>query len=172
MDSVKFLLYILKRIGVLIMLNFFGSAVAKVFIPALASFFPATGSVNRFLTDGVGGSFIGWLVMLVLLAILFYDDGKRHAAYEMWSSVNIIIALIMMLMVYFVPSVFRDSLNAEGKGKPFYSIVYAPVLWLEETFGMAHTSAAGLGIGMILFVLLVVYVVSYKIYVRKHKSLA
>ena len=28
--------------------------------------------------------------------------------------------------------------------KAFYTIVYAPVLWLEEKFGMAHTSAAGL----------------------------
>lgn len=172
MDSVKFLLYVLGRIGVMIAVNLFGALTARVLFPAFASFVPASSVAGRFLTDGVNGSFVGWIVMLAFLGILFYDDGKRHAAYEIWNSINITIALIMMLLIYFVPSVFRDSLNAEGKGKAFYTIFYAPVYWLEEKFGMAHTSAAGLGIGIILFLLFCIYVISYKLYLKKHKVLA
>ena len=172
MDSVKFLLYVLKRIGIFIAVDLFGSAVAKVFVPAIASFFPATGAAKRFLTEGTGGSLVGWAVMLILLSVVFFDDGKKHTAYEIWNSINIIIALIFMFLVYFIPSVFRDSFHQESKGDVFYSIIYAPVQWLEDKFDMAYTSSAGIGIGIILFVLFVVYVVSYKIYLRKHKSLA
>lgn len=172
MDSVKFLLYVLGRIGVLIAVNLFGAFTAKVLFPALASLVSGSSVAGSFFTNSTWGSFVGWAVMLIFLSVLFYDDGKRHAAYEIWNSINVTIALIMMLLVYFIPVIFRDSLHAEGKGKAFYTICYAPVLWLEEKFGMAHTSAAGLGIGIILFILFWVYVISYKIYLKKHKVLA
>ena len=172
MDSVKFLLYVLGRIGVFIAVNLFGAFTARVLFPALSSFVSESSAAGKFLLNSTWGSFAGWLVMLIFLAVLFFDDGKRHAAYEIWNSINITIVLIMMLLVYFVPVIFRDSFNAEGKGKAFYTIVYAPVLWLEQKFGMAHTSAAGLGAGIILFILFWVYVISYKLYLRKHKTFA
>lgn len=175
MDSVQFLLYVLKRIGVMIMVNLLGAITALIFVPSLASFFKDTGDktgvVHRFLISDTGGSIIGWLVMLILLVWLFYDDGKKHTAYEIWSSINVTIVLIMMFIVYFVPSVFENSFHAESKGKFFYSVLYAPVKWLENKYDMAHTSAAGIGMGIILIVLFVVYVLSYKLYMRKHKQL-
>lgn len=175
MDSFQFLLYVLKRIGVMIMVNLLGAVTALIFVPSLATFFKEagdkTGSVHKFLTAGTGGSMIGWCVMLVLLVWMFFDDGKKHTAYEIWSSINVTIALIMMLVVYFVPSVFQDSLHAEGKGKAFYAVFYAPVKWLEDLFKMKHTSSASVGIGIILILLFVVYIASYKLYLRKHKQL-
>lgn len=171
MDSLKFLLYTLGRIGVLIMVNLFASFTGKILLPAVASFVPERSAVSQFVLNEVNCSVIAWLVLLAFMLVLFFDDGKRHAAYDIWNSINVMIVLILMLLIYFVPAVFRSSFHAEGKGKAFYSIVYFPVYWLEEKFGMAYTSAAGIGIGLILILLFAVYVISYKIYMKKHKSL-
>lgn len=171
MDSLKFLLYTLGRIGVLIMVNLFAVLSGKIFIPAISSFFPDKSAISQFVLNEVNCSVMAWIIMLIFMLVLFYDDGKKHSAYDIWNSINIMILLILMLMVYFVPSIFRDSLHAEGKAKAFYSIVYFPVYWLEERFGMAYTSAAGIGIGIILVLIFCIYVFSYKIYMKKHKSL-
>lgn len=171
MDSLKFLLYTLGRIGVLIMVDILAVVTGKIFIPVLINFFPDDSAVTRFLLNESNRSVIGWAIMLVLLMWLFFDDGKRHAAYDIWNSVNIMIVHILMLMVYFVPTIFRAELDKENRGTVVYKMAYFPVLWLEERFDMAYTSAAALGIGIILVLAFSVYVVSYKLYMRKYKSL-
>ena len=171
MDSLEFLIYTLKKIGMMILLILFATLVVLDIAPSLATFFVDSSPIYKYLTSVAGASFTGWLVMLIFLARLFYDDGQRHTAYEIWNSANITIVFILMLVVYFVPTVFKDSLHAEGKGKAFYELFYAPVAWLEVLFGMKLTSAAAVGLGIMLVILFAVYVIAYKLYVRKHKSL-
>lgn len=169
MDSLKFLLYTLARIGILIAVSIFGTVCGRIFFPAIASFMPSSaGGASAFFTDKNIGSFIAWAVMLAFLAVLFFDDGKRHAAYEEWSSVNVTITLIFMLLVYFVPCIFRDSFDENGRGRVFYELFYFPCRWLSEGAGLEYTLSIALGVGIILAALLVMYVASFKNYARKH----
>lgn len=171
MDSLKFLLYTLGRIGIFIAVNLFATFTGRIIVPALSTFFPEKSAVSGLLTNQVFGSVVAWIVLLAFMLVLFFDDGKRHAAYDIWNSISITIVLILMLMVCFVPTVFRDSFHAEGKGKVFYTIGYFPVLWLREGFGMKYTSSSAVGAGIILFLMFCIYVVSYKLYMKKYKSL-
>ena len=171
MDSLKFLLYTLGRIGIFIAVTLFSAFAGRIIVPALSSFFTEKSAVSDILTNQIFGSVVAWIVVLVFMLVLFFDDGKRHAAYDIWNSINIAIVLILTLMVYFVPTVFRDSFHAEGKGKIFYTIVYCPVNWLIEGFGMKYTTASALGAGIILLLTFCIYVVSYKLYMKKYKSL-
>lgn len=106
--------------------------------------------------------------MLTFLTILFYDDGKRHAAYEFWSSINVTITLIFMLLVYFVPAIFRDSFSAEGKGRVFYDLYYFPCRWLYEGVGMEFTLSVAVGTGIILALLFAMYLLSFRLYAKRH----
>lgn len=169
MDSLKFLLYTLARIGIMIAVSLFGVVCGRIFFPIIASLVPESwGALNGFFTNANWGSFVAWFVMLAFLAVLFYDDGKRHAAYEYWSSVNVTITLLMMLLVYFVPAIFRDSFDTDGKGKVFYEIAYFPCRWLYEGAGLEYTLSVALGIGLVLVCLFAMYILSFKRYFKKH----
>lgn len=172
MDSLKFLLYTLARIGIMLAVSLFGVVCGKIFFPIIASLVPQSwGILNGFFTNPNWGSFTAWLVMLAFLAVLFYDDGKRQAAYESWSSVNVTITLLMMMLVYFVPAIFRDSFDTEGKGKVFYEFAYFPCRWLYEGAGLEYTLSVALGGGIILVCLFSMYTLSFKMYVKKHPVL-
>ena len=53
MDSLKFLLYTLGRIVVLIMVNLFASFTGKILLPAVASFVPERSAVSQFVLKEV-----------------------------------------------------------------------------------------------------------------------
>ena len=168
MDSLKFLLYTLARIGLMLASLVLALIFGKLFFPILASFVPDSMSgINSFFTSvkGQSGRDIG---NGDRLGIIFLDDGKRHAAYEAWSSVNVTITLILMLLIYFVPAIFRDSFNAEGKGKIFYEFFYFPCSWLHRRAGIEYTLSVALGIGLILVFCFLMYLLSFKLYVKKH----
>lgn len=113
-------------------------------------------------------SFIGFLVIAIFFARLFYTDGKKHSAYENWSGVNITVVYLIMLFVYFIPAIFRDSFNSEGKGELFYKVFYYPCLWLQDGVGMDKMLAAIVGMGILLVLSFAMYFIAYTIYVKKH----
>lgn len=169
MEAIKFLKYILSRIGIMIVLTLFSAFAGIVLIPALVTAFPSsTSAFKSFMTNSNVDSFIGFAVMLIFFLRLFYDDGKRHAAYENWSWVNITIVYLLMLLVYFIPAIFRDSFSQEGKGDIFYKVLYYPCIWLNEGVGMNYLVSVIIGIGLLLAASYCFYLISYKVYVHKH----
>ena len=88
MDSLKFLLYTLARIGLLIAVTAFAVLVGNIAYPALISLLP-DGSTRDALMNETLRSAASFVIILAFLVPLFYDDGRKHAAYEIWSSVNI-----------------------------------------------------------------------------------
>lgn len=169
MEAIKFLKYILSRIGIMIVLTLFSAFAGIVLIPALVTVFPSsTSAFKSFMTNSNVDSFIGFAVMLIFFLRLFYDDGKRHAAYENWSWVNITIVYLLMLLVYFIPAIFRDSFSQEGKGDIFYKVLYYPCIWLNEGVGMNYLVSVILGIGLLLAAAYCFYLIAYKVYVHKH----
>ncbi|WP_418813520.1 hypothetical protein, partial [Ruminococcus sp.] len=163
MEAIKFLKYILSRIGIMIVLTLFSAFAGIVLIPALVTVFPSsTSAFKSFMTNSNVDSFIGFAVMLIFFLRLFYDDGKRHAAYENWSWVNITIVYLLMLLVYFIPAIFRDSFSQEGKGDIFYKVLYYPCIWLNEGVGMNYLVSVILGIGLLLAASYCFYLIAYK----------
>lgn len=170
MDSLKFLLYTLARIGLLIACAAFSVLVGKVICPALVTLLP-DGSFRDTLIDQVLRSGIAFAVMLLMLFPVFLEDGKKHAAYEIWSSVNITITLIFMVMVYFVPAIFRDSFEPDGKANAFYEIAYFPFVWIQEKLGTEFIVSVILGLAVIAGLLLAGYIAAFKRYAKAHPSI-
>ena len=170
MDSLKFLLYTLARIGLLIACAAFSVLVGKVICPALVTLLP-DGSFRDTLIDQVLRSGIAFAVMLLMLLPVFLEDGKKHAAYEIWSSVNITITLIFMVMVYFVPAIFRDSFEPDGKANAFYETAYFPFVWIQEKLGTEFIVSVILGLAVIAGLLLAGYIAAFKRYAKAHPSI-
>lgn len=68
MDSLKFLLYTLARIGLLLASLALALVFGKIFFPIIASLVPdSMNNLNNFFLSPVSGSVVAWLTMLVLL---------------------------------------------------------------------------------------------------------
>ena len=122
MEAIKFLKYILSRIGIMIVLTLFSAFAGIVLIPALVTVFPSSTSAFK--------SF--------------------------------------MILVYFIPAIFRDSFSQEGKGDIFYKVLYYPCIWLNEGVGMNYLVSVIIGIGLLLAASYCFYLIAYKVYVHKH----
>lgn len=169
MSASKFIGYIASRIGIMLALTIFGAFAGMILFPAIVTFFPSSMSgFKTFMTSTTTDSVIAFIIMLAFFLRIFYDDGKRHAAYESWSSVNITIVYLLMLMVYFIPAIFRESFSAEGKGEVFYKVFYYPCQWLIGGFGMDYMVGVLVGIGLLLVASFGIYLTAYKIYIHKH----
>ena len=196
MDSFRAMLYTFARIGLMLLLDIFGMFAGAVLFPGLASLVPSNGSgvsesgkvtvsgVKAFFTNPIVGSVIGFMIMTAILVWIFYDDGKKHAAYEEWSWENILIIIVLMLMAAFVPSIFRESFKESATMTVFYNGFYYPLSWLCDGVGTGLTRSyrdndpTGLGLpytigvlvgnGIQLSLCFAAYVTSFKLYVKKH----
>ena len=169
MDSLKMMFYIFARIGLMLLLCVFGAFVGVILIPSLCNLMPGSWMpVKRFLTDSSNMSLIAFIMTTIIMVYLFYNDGKVHSAYEEWSSVTITTVLLLMMFAYFIPAIFYESFNAEGKGKFFYLVLYYPSEWIRLHFDLAYTVSVLIGMGMTLILCMASYVTSFKIYVKKH----
>ncbi len=169
MDSLKLLLYILARIGLMLLLCLFGAFVGVILFPSLCNLMPGSWmSVKNVLIDQSNESIIAFIICTIIMVRVFYNDGKIHAAYEEWSSVTITTVLLLMMFAYFIPAIFFDSFNAEGKGKVFYLVLYYPSEWIRRNFDVAYTVSVLVGMGATLLICLAAYIISFRLYVKKH----
>lgn len=164
MDSLQFLLYTLGRIAVMLAAIAFGVLTGMVLYPAVVSLLP-DGSLRNSLMSEALRSAVAYIVIAAMLIPVFFDDGKKHAAYEIWSSVNITITLIFMAMICFIPSIFRDSFEPEGKANAFYTIAYFPYIWFG---GSDFVAKVLIGVCILIALLLGVYILSFKHYAKLH----
>ena len=169
MDSFKLMVYIAARIGLMLLLCIFGAFVGVILLPSLCNVMPGSWRpVKDVLTDNSIMSIVAFAVTTLILVRLFYNDGKIHAAYEEWSSVTIVTVLLPMIFFYFIPAIFYTSFSSEGKGEVFYLVFYYPSVWLRERLGIQYTVSVLLGMGATLLMCLASYVISFRLYVKKH----
>ena len=105
-DGVKYTLF---RLLLMIGCGAVGVAAGKLLLWAAASVMPASWlTLKEFLVTDQAGSVTAAIVMAAMLGRVFYDDGKKHAAYENWDAILVSITHIVMLIVYFVPVIFYN----------------------------------------------------------------
>lgn len=165
-DGVKYTLF---RLLLMIGCGAVGVAAGKLLLWATASVMPASLlTLKEFLVTDQAGSVTAAIVMAAMLGRVFYDDGKKHAAYENWDAILVSITHIVMLIAYFVPVIFYNP-NDITRGVEFaYYLFYFPCRWLVLAFGMDLKAAAALGILLILGVQFALYMLSYTRYKKKH----
>ncbi len=197
MDSFKAMLYTFARLGLLFLLDLFGMFCGAVLFPCIATLIPASSGdgatkkgqltvsgLKAFFTDPIVGSVIGFVIMTAILVFIFYDDGKKHAAYEEWSWENILVVLVILLLAAFVPAIFRESFKESATMTVFYNGLYYPLSWLcdgvgtgltrtyrDEVsggFGLPYTVAVLVGNGIQLGLCFAAYVFSFMLYVKRH----
>lgn len=172
MDLLDTLLYTLARIGLMIMLILLGAFAGEILFPGIATFLPSSmAEFKNFITDDTVQSVIAMFIVIIFFLWVFYDDGKRHSAYENWNIVNIFIVLILMLMIYFVPAIFRESFHSEGKAEVFFLIWYYPCLWLSSKQSLGYMTGVLLAELIMIASAFAAYFAAYKIYVKKHPVL-
>jgi len=172
-DWLRFVVgYTITRLGLLLALVLFGAFTGAVLFPSLVTFLPySMVGVKNFFTQPDVKSLVGTVVICLFLIWVFFDDGKKHTAYEEWSLTTILAVLILVGMFYFIPAIFRDSFHAEGKGDIFYMVLYYPAGWLINLFDDNYIIGIMFSILVMLGTAFVAYVVSYKNYVKKHPVL-
>ena len=172
-DWLRFVVgYTITRLGLLLALVLFGAFTGAVLFPSLVTFLPySMVGVKNFFTQPDVKSLVGTVVICLFLIWVFFDDGKKHTAYEEWSLTTIIAVLILVGMFYFIPAIFRDSFHAEGKGDIFYMVLYYPAGWLIDLFDDNYIIGIMFSILVMLGTAVAAYVTSYKNYVKKHAVL-
>jgi len=172
-DWLRFVVgYTITRLGLLLALVLFGAFTGAVLFPSLVTFLPySMVGVKNFFTQPDVKSLVGTVVICLFLIWVFFDDGKKHTAYEEWSLTTILAVLILVGMFYFIPAIFRDSFHAEGKGDIFYMVLYYPAGWLIDLLDDNYIIGIMFSILVMLGTAFAAYVISYKNYVKKHPVL-
>jgi hypothetical protein len=157
------------RIVLLFATNAFGLLCGKGLLWVVSSVLPAKwdGAKTMLINDKCG-SIVAAVAMTAMLALVFLDDGRKHAAYEDWDALMVSVTEIIMLLIYFVPMIFYNENDITKAMKTCYYIFYFPCRWLMLFFGCDIKTAAVIGIAIILAVQLVLYLISYYSYKKKH----
>lgn len=164
--------YTAARLGLLLSLVLLGAFSGAVLFPSVITFLPYSMiDVKNFFAEPTVKSVIATLVICLFYAWVFYDDARKHTAYEEWSLTNILIVLILIGVLYFIPAIFRDSFNEEGKGEIFYKVLYYPAGWVIRAVGDNYLIGVLLSISVMLGTALGAYIISYRSYVKKHPVL-
>ncbi len=146
-----------------------GIVIGKAVFWVIASLLPPNAeSFKLFLVDDVTGSAAAAAIMLFLLGRVFFDDGKKHAAYESMDMIPVLITLILMLAAYFAPVILYNPNDMDSIWITFYYLLYYPCRWLMDGFGADIKTAAAVGMAAILAVLFALYQFSYTRYKKKH----
>lgn len=161
--------YYFFRLMLLIGTNALGLLLGKAIFWCIASLLPPSAEgVKLFLVSDLTGSICAACIMILLLAAVFRDDAKKHAAYEDMDAVPVLITLILLLAAYFIPAVFYDPFDITRAVRTLYYMFYYPTIWLTELFGADIRTAAALGMGIVLAVQFCVYITAYSAYKKEH----
>ena len=169
LDSIK---YTIGRFFLVIALTVFGCFFGMIVLPGFATLIPGSAEkIKNFVLSPVTGSVSAMIIMILLLSVIFYLDGKKHTAYENYSGVTIGVIQIILWIMYLIPGMFRDSFAAEGRAELFYKIWYYPCSWLYNGLN-ADFSVSIIVIAAVMgTICTALYIISYYIYLSRHPSL-
>ncbi len=168
----KGLFYTISRVLMLILINVFASVISTTLFAWILNLiipsFNASNIKERIFSSGIW-SLLAWCVIIVMLVILFYNDGKKHSAYGMFDTFTICIAAVFMFLVYFVPILFIEE--ASDNVLLVFEGFYFPCKWLLSAFGNDYMLAVMIGIIPPIVLAVASYGISHFIYKKRHPNL-
>ncbi len=168
----KGLFYTISRVLMLLLINVFASVVSTtLFAWILNLIIPSFDTYNlkeRIFSSGIW-SFLAWCVIILMLVILFYNDGKKHSAYGMFDMFTICIAAVFMFVIYFVPILFID--NAKDNVLLVFEGFYFPCKWLLSAFDNDYMITVMIGIIPPIILAVASYCISHYVYGKRHPNL-
>lgn len=169
MDLLGCIIYTLKRFGIMLILVVIGCFMGVVALPALASVFPGSArGVKDFLTNPNVGSVLCLAIVTGMMTKIFYNDGRKHTAYEEWEGYTVAAIQLVIGMAYVIPAAFGSSFAQEGRAGLFFKVLYYPARWLYSGLS-AELSVGALAVALLNFVFCCVsYIAAYKIYTKRH----
>lgn len=172
MSYSKGLFYTISRVFMLLLINVFASIVSTTLFAWILNLiipsFKASNIKERIFSSGIW-SILAWCVIIVMLVILFYNDGKKHSAYGIFDIFTICIASVFMFVIYFVPILFIDK--AEDNVLLVFEGFYFPCKWLLSAFGNDYMIAVMIGIIPPIILAAASYCISHIIYQKRHPNL-
>lgn len=168
----KGLFYTISRVLMLLLINVFASVVSTTLFAWILNLiipsFKTSNIKERIFSSGIW-SVLAWCVIIVMLIILFYNDGKKHSAYGMFDIFTICIASVFMFVIYFVPILFIDK--AKDNILLVFEGFYFPCKWLLSAFANDYMMAVMIGIIPPIILAAASYCISHIIYQKRHPSL-
>ncbi|MBR1724594.1 MAG: hypothetical protein IJ723_06210 [Ruminococcus sp.] len=169
MDFTEQVKYWFFRLVLLVGTDIMGLVVGKLFLWVIASFLPYSMlAVKEFLISDMTGSVVAALTMAGLLALVFRDDGRKHAAYEDMDLILVTVSAILLLAVYFIPVIFYNPNDSTRVIDTLYYMYYFPCRWVMIGAGADIKTAVAVGIAVILGLELIVYNYKYTTYKKRH----
>lgn len=110
-------------------------------------------------------SFVAWLVTAVMMCIVFWEDGRKNTAYQIFDMFFAAICFAVIFMIYFAPVIFIE--NAGDIFKILLTHYFTTCDWLR-TEQLGYTTAAALSALMTVAPVAAAYMISHAVYVRKH----
>lgn len=167
------LLYVLARIGLFVAVNVFAIFASRILCSVISTIlgicFKTKFVVLKlipFINSSTTISAVGFLILLGIMLRLFWDDGKRHTAYQRFSMPVVTVAVVFMFLVYSIPTIFledaKDSLAAGIKS------FYKPCMWLTKYFDGSIQIPVVISTGIICILCMIIYKLSGDRYLTKH----
>ncbi|MCD7727137.1 MAG: hypothetical protein LUH57_02180 [Ruminococcus sp.] len=168
----KGVFYTISRVILLLLINVFSSVVSTtLFAWILNLIIPSFGENSfreRLFSSGIW-SVLAWCVIIVILVVLFYSDGKRHSAYGEFEGYMIFIVSVFMFAVYVIPIFFMD--NARDNALLAFEGFYFPCKWLLTAFNGDYVTAVMVGIIPPIVLAAASYCIAHVVYVKHYPSL-
>lgn len=168
MDYSEGVKYYFMRLLLLLGTDAVGLVLGKGTLWVVSSILPLSEDVQKFLVSDTVGSFAAAIIMLILLGMVFYDDGKSHAAYDSMDFTYVLTVMLLLVGVYFIPVIFYNPADITRAVSTAYDLFYYPCRWVREIFGADIKTSVAVGIGVIYIILFVIYQISYTRYRKKH----
>lgn len=170
------LLYVLSRAGLYLAVNLFAVLAATIICSAFSTVFSivfADDYINTrlapLLTAQKTSSFLSFLLTVLIMLRIFWDDGKRNTAYGKFSMPLVTIAVFVMFVCYAVPSVLivdtKEALDA------FIRIFYRPSNWVSGFVDGDLLVRAVLASAITCTLCLICYKLSGDVYLKKHPEM-
>lgn len=168
----KGLFYTISRVLMLFLINIFASVISTTLFAWVLNLiipsFDAYSIKARIFSSGIW-SFLAWCVIILMLVILFYNDGKKHSAYGMFDMFTICIAAVFMFVIYFVPILFIDK--AKDNVLLAFEGFYFPCKWLLSAFDNDYMITVMIGIIPPIALAVASYYISHFVYGKRHPNL-
>lgn len=168
----KGVFYVITRSLMLLLINVFAAVVSTtLFAWVLNLLIPSIGDSTfkeRLFSSGIW-SVLAWCVIILVLCVLFYNDGKKHSAYGEFDMFALCVTAVFMFAVYFVPVLFMDK--ATDNVLTAFEGFYFPCKWLLSAFGEDYMLAVLFGIIPPVILAVASYAVSHAVYKKRHPDI-